>query len=95
MAFAIVLNDANQISPLEILWYYVSPPHEMGRHIVFSSVVCLSVCPSVCPSRFCVRSIFFEPLLGFTNNFAQMLSMIRRCAVPIFDQCRFKVKVTI
>jgi len=25
-------------------------PHEMGRHIVFSSIVCLSVRPSVCPS---------------------------------------------
>ena len=46
----------------------------------------LSVCPSVCPSRFRVRSISFEPLVGFTNNFAQMLSMMRRCAVPMFDQ---------
>jgi len=42
-------------------------PHEMGRHIVFSSVVCLSVRLSVCPSRFGVRSIYFEPLVGFTN----------------------------
>ena len=70
-------------------------PNEMGRHIVFSSVVCLSVCLSVCPSRFRVRSISFEPLVGFTNNLAQMSSMIRQCAVPMFDQGRFKVKVTI
>jgi len=41
---------------------------------------------SVCPSRFRVRSIYFEPLVGFTNNFAQMSSMMRRCAVPVFDQ---------
>jgi len=54
---------------------------------------------------FCVRSISFEPLVGFTNNFAQMLSitnyfaqmsaMMGRCAVPMFDQGRFKVRVTV
>jgi len=44
---------------------------------------------------FRVRSISFEPLVGFANNFAQMSSMMRRCAVPMFDQGRFKVKVTI
>jgi len=65
----------------------------MGRHIVFSSVVCLSVRPSVCPSRFHVRSISFEPLLGITNNFAQMLSMMRRCAVLMFDQGRVKITI--
>jgi len=59
--------------------YYVSP-HEMGIHIVFSSVVCPSVHQSVSPSHFRVRSISFEPLVGFTNNFAQMSSMMRRCA---------------
>jgi len=42
---------------------------------------------------FRARSISFEPLVGFTNNFAQMSSMIRRYAVPMFDQGRFKVKV--
>jgi len=41
---------------------------------------------SVCPSHFRVRSISFEPLVGFINNFAQMSSMMRRCAVPMFDQ---------
>ena len=129
-------------------------PHKMGRHIVFSSVVCLSVRPSVrlsvrlsvrhtfvsalyllnpwwdfqitlhkcqvwwddvqclcltkvgsrsrsqfkikhCMTVFRVRSISFEPLVVFTNYFAQMSSMMRRCAVPRFDQGRFKVKVTI
>jgi len=48
-----------------------------------------------CMTVFCVRSISFEPLSGFTNNFAQMSSMMRRCAVSMFDQGRVKVKVTI
>jgi len=55
----------------------------------------LSVCIFVCPSRFRVCSISFEPLVGFTNNFAQMSSMMRQCAVPLFDQGRLKVKVTV
>jgi len=69
---------------------YVSP-HEMGRHNCFK-LCCLSVHLSVRPfvllSRFRVRStcISFEPLVGFTNNFAQMSNLIRRCAVPMFDQ---------
>ena len=67
----------------------------MGRHIVFSSVVCLSIRLSIRLSHFRVRSISFEPLVGFTNNFAQMLSMMSRCAVPMFDQGCVKVKVTI
>ena len=48
-----------------------------------------------CMTVFRVRSISFEPLVGFTNNFAQMSSMMRRCAVSMFDQGRAKVKVTI
>jgi len=44
---------------------------------------------------FRVHSISFEPLVGFTNNFAQMSSMMGRCAVPMFDQGRIKFKVTI
>jgi len=44
---------------------------------------------------FYVRSISFEPLVGFTNYFAQMSAMMGRCAVPMFDQGRFKVKVTV
>ena len=42
---------------------------------------------------FGVRSISFEPLVVFTNNFPEMLAMMRRCAVPMFDQGYFKVKV--
>jgi len=48
-----------------------------------------------CMTVFRVHSISFEPLVGFTNNFAQMSSMMRRCAVLMFDQGRLKVKVTI
>jgi len=48
-----------------------------------------------CMTVFRVRAVSFEPLVGFTNNFAQMSSMIRRCAVLMFDQGRFKVKVTV
>ena len=48
-----------------------------------------------CMTVFRVRSISFEPLVGFTKNFAQMSSMIRRCAMLMFDQGRFKVKVTV
>ena len=61
--------------------------------IVFSPVVCLSVCLSVGPSRFRIRSISFEPLVGFTNNLPEMLAIMRQCAVPMFYQGRFKVKV--
>jgi len=42
---------------------------------------------------FGVRSLSFEPLVGFTNNFPEMLAMMGRCAVPMFDQGWFKVKV--
>jgi len=44
---------------------------------------------------FCVRTISFEPLVGFSNYSAQMSSMISRCAVRMFDQGRFKVTITI
>ena len=70
------------------------PPMKWG-YILFLAP--LSVRPSVCPSvrHTFVCSISLEPLVGFTNNFAQMSSMMRRCAVPMFDQGRVKVKVTI
>jgi len=48
-----------------------------------------------CMTVFHVGSISFEPLVGFKNFSAQMSRMIRRCAVPMFDQCLFKVKVTV
>jgi len=44
---------------------------------------------------FRVRSISFEPLMGFTNYCAYMSAMMGRCAVPMYDQGRFKVKVTV
>ena len=46
-----------------------------------------------CMTVFHVRSISFDPLVGFTNNFAQMSSMMRRCAVLMFDQVRVKVRI--
>jgi len=48
-----------------------------------------------CMTVFCVRSISFEPLVGLTNNLAQMSAMLGRCTVPMLDQCWFKVKVRI
>ena len=53
-------------------YYYVSA-YRMGIHIVFSSAFYLSrssVRQSVCPSRFRVRSISFEHLVGFSINSA-------------------------
>ena len=48
-----------------------------------------------CLAVFRDRLISFEPLVGLTNNFAQMSAMLRRCAVPMFDQNWFTVKVRI
>jgi len=36
------------------------------------------------------RSVSFEPVVGFTNNSTQVLGMMSRCAVLMFDQGRFK-----
>jgi len=44
---------------------------------------------------FRVRFISCEPLVGLTNDFAQISAMLRQCAVPMFDQGWFKVKVRI
>jgi len=63
----------------------MSPPMKWGDILFIAPFVCLSVRLSVCPSHFRVRSKSFEPLVGFTNNFAQMSSMMRQCAVPMFD----------
>ena len=46
-----------------------------------------------CKTVFWVRSLSFEPLVGFSKIFPEMLAMMRRCAVPMFDQGWFKVKV--
>jgi len=48
-----------------------------------------------CMTVYRVRSISFEPLVGFSNNSAQMSCMMSRCAVPLFDQGRFKVNVIV
>jgi len=48
-----------------------------------------------CMTVFHVGSISFEPLVGFTNYSSQMSRMIRWCAMLMFDQCLFKVKVTV
>jgi len=48
-----------------------------------------------CMTVFHVGSISFEPLVGYTNYSAQMSRMMRWCAVPIFDKCQFKLKVTV
>jgi len=39
------------------------------------------------------ESLSFESLVGFTYNFPKMLAMMQQCAVPMFDQGQFKVKV--
>jgi len=39
-----------------------------------------------CMTVFWVRSLSFETPVGFTNNFPEMLAMMRQCAVPMFDQ---------
>jgi len=44
---------------------------------------------------FGVRSISFKPLVVFTNNFAQMSAIMRRCAMPMLDQGQLKVKVKV
>jgi len=44
---------------------------------------------------FGVRSISFEPLVGFTNNYSKMSSMMSGCAVCMFDRGRFKFKVIV
>ena len=42
-----------------------------------------------------VSALCFEPHVGFTNNSAQMSSMISQCADRMFDQGHFKVKVIV
>jgi len=44
---------------------------------------------------FGVRFISFESLVGFTNNFARMSAIMRRCAMLMFDQGQLKVKVKV
>jgi len=44
---------------------------------------------------FGVRSMSFEPLVVYTNNFAPMSAIMRRCAMLMFDQGQLKVKVKV
>jgi len=44
---------------------------------------------------FHVRSLLIKPLVGFTNNAAQMSSIMGLCAMCMFDQGQFKVMVIV
>jgi len=44
-------------------------------------------------SVFGVRSISFEPLVVFTNNFRPMSAIMRQYVMLMFDQGQLKVKV--
>jgi len=48
-----------------------------------------------CMTVFHVGSISFEPLVVFTNNFARMSAIMRRCEMLMFDQGQLKVKVKV
>jgi len=86
-----VYLSQNIFHALSIVCSYVSP-HEMGRHIVFSSVVCPFVCLSLTLS--CSLYIFWTPcgiykLLCTNVKYDPMM-----CSAYV-GQGRFKVKVTI
>ena len=65
----------------------MSPPMKWG------DILFLARCPSV-HHAFVSALYLLNPWWDLQKNFAQMSSMMRRCAVPMFDQGRFKVKVT-
>jgi len=46
-----------------------------------------------CLTVFRVRSISFEPLVVFTNKFARISAIMRRCAMFMFDQGQLKIMV--
>jgi len=41
------------------------------------------------------RFISFEALVGYTNNFARLSAIMRRCAMLMFDQGQLKVNVKV
>ena len=93
-----VCSSSNYVSPIvfDVGFVVCLSVRPFVRQSVRPSVrpsVCPSVCLSVCPSRLCVSSIYFAPLVGLTNYSAQMSNMMSRCAVHMFDQGLFKVKV--
>ena len=75
----------------------MSSPVKWGNILFLAPLsVCLSVRLSVrhaFVSALASTCISFKPLVGFTNNFAQMSRRIRRCAVLMFDQGRVKVTI--
>ena len=73
---------------------YVSLPPPKKKWGVILFLAQLQVCCLSLYHTF-VFAQYLEPLVGFTNNYAQMSSMISRCAVYMFDQGQFKVKVKI
>jgi len=74
-----------------------------NREIYCFKLCCLYIRPSVrppvrppvIPSRFRVLSKSFEPLVRLTNNCRQMSSIISQCALRMFEQGRFLVKVKV
>ena len=68
-------------SLLHILTHHYVSPHEMGRHIVLSSVVCLSVSPSVLLSvRPSVRHTFVSALY-LLNPWWDLQITLHKCQV--------------
>ena len=60
---------------------YLCPGHEMAEgHIesYLSVCVCVFECVIVCVFQNCVRLIFSSCIMGYENNFAQMISTTRR-----------------
>jgi len=95
-----VVVDILRSDTYVVIYYYASP-YKMGRYIVLAFLsVCPSVRLSVRPSVYlsitlsCLLYIFWT-LVGFSKNSAQISSVISRCAVRMFDQGWFKVKVKV
>ena len=45
--------------------------------------------------EFCVRSVSPIPVEGFSFNFGQVFTLVRRCAELITQPCQLMVKVTV
>ena len=79
------------------LMYYASP-HEIGRHIVFSSVVCLSVCLYICLSvtLSCPLYIFWTPggiYKLFCTNVSYNKTICNVCLTKVSWRSRSKFKI--
>ena len=64
------------------------------EHIEFTLSLCVYVCVCVCLFQNRVRAITWLYMMGFENNMAQMIIMIRRCVANKNQVARSKVKVT-